>query len=317
MKEPKTGATRPVLVLAGPTASGKSSAAVAVAERTGGVVINADSLQVYRELPTLTARPQGADLKRATHRLYGVLDGTEACSAARWRDLALAEIAACGDRLPVVVGGTGLYLRALMQGLSDMPRIAPDMRARATARHRELGPVAFHAEVAARDPAIGAKLPPGDTQRLIRAWEVFEATGRPFSDWMAGPRDGPPADLAFHTVVLLPERDALYRQIDSRFHAMVKGGALEEVRATLDLPDDAPVMKALGAGELRAYVRGELSLEEAITRAQQASRNYAKRQLTWFRNQMPLAETLDAQDYYQILDRLFSIIRHFGLTRAS
>lgn len=317
MKEPKAESIRPVLVLAGPTASGKSSAAVAVAERTGGVVINADSLQVYRELPTLTARPQGGDLKRAPHRLYGVLDGVEPCSAARWREMVLAEIAGCGTRLPIIVGGTGLYLRALMQGLSDMPRIAPELRARATARHRQLGAAAFHAEVAQRDPVIGAKLPPGDTQRLIRAWEVFEATGRPFSDWMAGPRDGPPPDLAFHTVVLLPEREALYRQIDSRFHAMIKAGALDEVRSTLALPDDAPVMKALGAPELRAYLRGEMSLEDAIARAQQASRNYAKRQLTWFRNQMPLAETLDAQDYYRLLDRLFSIIRHFGLTSAS
>lgn len=314
MKDPGDGVARPVLVLAGPTASGKSSAAVAIAERTGGVVINADALQVYRELPILTAQPQGADLMRAPHRLYGALDGAQACSAARWRALALAEIAACPDRLPIVVGGTGLYLLALLQGLSDMPRIDPALRARAIARRNALGPAAFHAEVAAMDPATGAKLPPGDTQRLVRAWEVFAATGRPFSEWMARPRDGPPAHLTFHSVILLPERAYLYRQIDRRFAAMVQGGALEEMRASRHLPDDAPVMKALGAAELRAYLRGKTTLEQAVSQAQQASRHYAKRQITWFRHQLPVAKTLNTQDYYQLLDQLFSIIRHFELT---
>src|SRR4051812_3908656 len=224
-----------VLAIGGPTASGKSALALDAAEAFGGTVINADSMQVYADLAVLTARPGPEALARVPHRLYGVLPATEACSAARWRDMALDAIAeAAGQgRLPVVVGGTGLYLRALMEGLAEIPSVPAPVRADARARHARLGGPAFHAGLAARDPAMAARLAPGDTQRLIRAWEVLEATGRSLADWQAAPSAGPPPGLRFATLVLDPPRDALYAACDGRFRAMVAAGALDEV-ARLD-----------------------------------------------------------------------------------
>lgn len=279
----------PVVVIGGPTASGKSGLAVDIAEAFGGTVINADSMQLYRELDVLTARPGAEDLARAPHVLYGVLPGSERGSAARWRDMALTEIitAKAAGRLPVVVGGTGLYLRALMEGLSTVPTVPEEIRQAAHARLKALGGEAFRAELVARDPAM-ARLNAGDTTRLTRAWEVLDATGRPLSSWQQESAEGPPPGLRFRTFIIDPPRAALYAQCDKRFAWMLECGALEEVRALaeLDLDPGLPVMKALGVPELLAHLRGTLALDDAAARAQQSTRHYAKRQVTWFRHQL-------------------------------
>ena len=301
-----------VVVIAGPTASGKSGVALALAERCDGAIINADALQVYRELAILTARPDAAALARAPHHLYGVLAASEPCSAARWRALALDAIAAVVPRLPIVVGGTGLYLRALLRGLAPLPPVPAAIRAAAAARRQALGADAFHREVAARDPAMAARLPPGDTQRLIRAWEIVEATGRPWSEWIAAPDEPPPSGLRFDVMVVAPPRAALYRAIDHRLETMLEQGALDEVRALLDLDPALPIHKALGARELARHLRGELALPEALAAAQQATRRYAKRQMTWLRHQLPEATWVDTQYSDQLDPRIFSFIREMG-----
>jgi tRNA dimethylallyltransferase len=301
-----------VLVIAGPTASGKSGLAVALAERLDGAVVNADALQLYRELEILTARPAASALARAPHHLYGVLAAGDACSAARWRALALDAIASVAPRRPILVGGTGLYLRALLRGLAPLPAVPAAVRAAATARRAALGPEAFHREVALRDPATAARLPVGDRQRLIRAWEIFEATGRPWSAWLAAPAEPPPAGLDFAVMVLAPPRPELYRAIDRRLLEMVAHGALDEVRAAMDLDPALPIHKALGLRELARHLRGEATLEDAVAAAQQATRNYAKRQMTWLRHQLPEARWFDAQ-YSNLLSlEIFSFIREMG-----
>ncbi len=281
------------IIVAGPTASGKSGLAVELAEALGGVVINADSMQVYRELAVLTARPGPADLARAPHRLYGVLPGSQPCSAGRWRDLALAEIAAAQGqgRRPIVAGGTGLYLEALVAGIADIPPVPEEIAAAAAARHAELGGAAFRAELAGLDPAAAARLPPGDTQRLIRAWAVVRATGRTLAAWQDAAPAGPPPGLTFDLIVLMPPRAPLYAACDARFRAMIAAGALDEVRGLLarGLDPALPVMKALGVPPLRRHLAGEIDLAAAIALAQRDTRRYAKRQLTWLRHRSPAA----------------------------
>jgi tRNA dimethylallyltransferase len=282
--------TGAVAVLYGPTASGKSDLAAALAKRLDGVVINADSLQVYAELSILTARPGEDAMAQAPHRLFGVLSAAEAGSAAWWRDAALAEIAAAhaAGKYPILAGGTGLYLKTLMEGLSPVPTSDPGARAKATALYGEIGGAAFRTVLAERDPVIAARLEPGDRQRLVRAWEVVEATGTPLSDWQALPKD-PGHSLEFNLIGLMPPRDALYERIHRRFAKMLDLGALDEARRfdALGLSPALPANKALGLPELRRHLKGEIDLAEATRLAQQASRNYAKRQVTWFRHQLP------------------------------
>lgn len=288
-----------VLVIAGPTASGKSRLALDLAAARGGTVINADSMQVYRELRILTARPGTAELARAPHRLYGILPAADPCSAARWRTLALAAIEETreGGRLPILVGGTGLYLKALFEGLVAIPPIPQETREAARARHREIGGEAFRAELARRDPESAARLAAGDTQRLVRAWEVVEATGRTLPDWQRAGGTGAGAH-AYRTILLMPPRDALYAACDARFDAMVAAGALDEVRALLALGLDPalPAMKSLGVRELARHLAGEWTLEQAGEKARQATRNYAKRQTTWFRHQFAPNLVLEGPD---------------------
>jgi len=276
-----------VMMIGGPTASGKSALAAAVAAEWNGTVINADSMQVYRELCLLTARPRGAELKAVPHRLYGSLSGAEACSAGRWRDLAVAEVeAALGEgRLPILAGGTGLYLKAFAEGLNEIPVDPAELRAAARAELAEMGNAAFHARLAGRDPAMAARLRSGDSQRLLRAWEVLAATGRSLADWQAEPTT--PAPYRFARLCLLPPRQALYAVCDARLEAMVGQGVLDEVEALLALGLDPalPVMKAVGVPEFAAYLAGDCCLEDALARAQQATRRYAKRQMTWLRHQ--------------------------------
>lgn len=280
-----------VVLVGGPTASGKSALALALTEALDGVVINADSMQVYRDLAILTARPGPDDLARAPHRLYGVLPAAVPCSAARWRDRALAAIAdaLAAGRTPVVVGGTGLYLRALVEGIAAIPPVPPAVRAAAEARLAAIGGAAFRAELAERDPDTAARLADNDRQRLVRAREVVEATGRPISAWRRGRTLAPPPGLVFDVVALLPPRAALYAACDGRFDAMMAAGAVDEV-AALDaqgLDPSLPAMKALGVPELRRFVRGALDRAAAVERAKTATRRYAKRQTTWFRHQLP------------------------------
>ncbi|MEI8393805.1 MAG: tRNA (adenosine(37)-N6)-dimethylallyltransferase MiaA [Rhodospirillaceae bacterium] len=279
-----------VIVIGGPTASGKSGLALDLALHHGGTVINADSMQVYRELSILTARPGPESLAAAPHRLYGVLSGTEPCSAARWRSLALDEITAARNsgRLPIVVGGTGLYLRALIDGLSAIPDTPPEIREAIRARLNTIGAEALHDELAIRDPQTAARLKPGDSQRIARALEVLEATGQSLTDWQRNHPATPPPGLTFTVIVLDPPRAELYAACNRRFHAMIKAGAPEEVRALerLGLSEDRPVMKALGVPELRRHLTGALTLDEAQEQASRSTRHYAKRQVTWFKHQL-------------------------------
>jgi tRNA dimethylallyltransferase len=311
----------PIVLVGGPTASGKSALALAVAEEFRGTVINADSMQIYRDLSVVTARPRATEEARAPHRLYGVLDAAETCSAARWRALADREIeAAQGEgRLPVLTGGTGLYFRALLEGLAPVPEIPAEIREAARALYRELGASQFHARLAEHDAAAAARLPASDTQRVIRAYEVVVATGRSLMEWQrAGSAS---AHRVAAAILLLPPREVLYPAIDHRVEAMAAAGAIEEVRRLLarDLPSDVPALKAVGVPEFAAHVRGELTLADAVAAAQQATRRYAKRQMTWLRHQMPPPERLPAlrvaaQFSESLLPEIFSFIRQFVLT---
>ncbi len=290
-----------IVIIGGPTASGKSAVALAAVRHVArqgrpGVIINADALQLYRDLRVLTARPDAHDEAQAPHRLYGVLDGAERGSVAAWLARAREEVATALAEgcVPVVVGGSGLYLHALMNGLAPVPEIDPDVRTAAVHRHAMLGGIRFRAELATLDPVSAAKLHDGDTQRLIRAYEVVRSTGRSLPDWQSATADRPPPDWRFRSFVLEPSRPALYAMCDKRFSLMMEQGALEEVRQLLgrNLAPDLPVMKAVGVPELAALLRGEISEGQACTKAQQATRHYAKRQLTWFRHQLGAATRL-------------------------
>lgn len=276
-----------VVLIAGPTASGKSAAALALAERIGGAIVNADALQVYADLTILSARPSASETQRAPHHLFGHVDGAVRYSAGEWSRAAAAAIAAAHAKgePAIVVGGTGLYFRALEFGLSAAPEIPAALRAAAIARFEEIGPQAFRAEVVAVDPAM-ARLDPADRQRHLRAWIVFHAAGAPLSEIQRRP--GVPAvDRIDARIVIEPDRAALYRSIEERFDAMMAAGALEEARALAarGLDPSLPVMKAVGGAELLAALAGEASIDEAVALAKQNSRRFAKRQLTWFGRQ--------------------------------
>lgn len=321
----KGAAEGPVLLIAGPTASGKSGLALAVAQHFGGTVINADSMQVYRELRVLTARPSEAEMSLVPHRLYGELSGAAPCSAGSWRSLALEAIAEAqaAGRLPIVTGGTGLYLKALQEGLAPVPPVPPSVRDAVSARFDAIGGAAFHAELAASDPRMAARLRVKDRQRLIRAREVLQATGRSLADWQQAQPEAPKDPMSaarFWSIVLMPPRTELYAACDRRFLAMIDAGALEEVRAlmALGLSPHLPVMKSLGAPELLRHLEGGLDLSEAVTQAQTKTRRYAKRQMTWLRNQVlgndsnvNLFETKFSERF---LPEIFNIIRQKLLT---
>ncbi|MPZ33631.1 MAG: tRNA (adenosine(37)-N6)-dimethylallyltransferase MiaA [Rhodospirillales bacterium] len=279
---------RPVIVVTGPTASGKSALALALAERHRGTVINADAMQTYDAFPILTAQPSEAERSRVPHALYGVLPLSETLSTARWRALADVEIERClaEGRTPILCGGSGLYLRTLMQGIATIPDTPAGLRDQANSEWISLGADAFRARLAEKDPAIVARLKPGDRQRHVRAWEVWVATGRPLSTWQAG--EGEPSRWHFVTVLLAPERGWLRDRIEKRFDAMLASGVLAEVRHVFDRAPDPrwPGLKAHGASEVFAHFRGQLSLEDARRIGIDHTRQYAKRQMTWFRHQM-------------------------------
>lgn len=285
---------KPVLIIAGPTAGGKSARALEIARARNGVIINADSMQIYDALPLLTAQPSEKDRVAAAHALYAVLPVHEPCSAQRWRGLADAEIkkAHAAGMLPIITGGTGFYIRALTEGFSPVPEVPSSVREEAAAIQRKLGNPAFHATLAQRDSAMAARLHPNDTQRLVRAWEVLEYTGTSLAEWQEAPAAGAPEDYDFTFELILPEREELRARCDARFDMMMETGAFDEARAFHEriesgaVAEDAAVTHALGFRPLRSCLRGEMSLEEAVTLAKTETKQYAKRQSTWFRNQV-------------------------------
>lgn len=302
MSEEQVG-RRPVgeaVLIAGPTASGKSALALELALATGGVVINADSMQVYRDLCVITARPTAADEALVPHRLYGHVDAAVNFSAGAWVSNAaktLDEERAEG-RLPIFVGGTGLYFKALTAGLSVVPPIPAEVRDDVRARLERNGAEALHAVLARRDPRAAGRLNLRDRTRIARALEVVEATGRSLLDWH---QEGQPPLLpkdSFRAIFLSPERDQLYARIDARFDAMLEAGALKEVErlAARQLDPLLPAMKAHGVPALIRQLRGELSLEQAAGIGRADTRHYAKRQFTWFRHQLPQFEWVKPEE---------------------
>lgn len=280
------------LIVAGPTASGKSALALSLARHVGGTVINADSMQVYRELRILTARPTPAEEALVPHRLYGVRPAAEAASVAWWRETALAEMAAAraAGRVPILCGGTGLYLLALTEGLSAIPPVPAAARAEARALLAALGAPALHARLAALDPETAAGLRPGDSQRIARAFEVVRGTGRGLLAWQREGTATRPAPWRFSALLLDPPREALRAAIAARFDAMLAAGALEEVRGLVAQGGEAgldptlPAMRAHGVPELAAVLAGRMDLAAARTRAVLNTGQYTKRQATWFRH---------------------------------
>jgi tRNA dimethylallyltransferase len=276
-----------VALIAGPTASGKSALALALAEKHRGTVINADSMQVYADLRILTARPTHEEETRVPHRLFGHIDGADAYSAARWAIEAQAAIAEAhaGGRLPILVGGTGLYLRTLIDGIAPVPEIDPAIRSAV----RALDVADAYAQLAELDPEGAARLGPADTSRVSRALEVVRSTGKPLAHWHRQRVGGIAEEVRLVPLILLPDRDWLGERIDRRFAEMLEAGR-EEAEALLartDIPADAPVLRAIGVPELRALFAGESDVVQAAAAGALATRQYAKRQYTWFRRQPP------------------------------
>jgi tRNA dimethylallyltransferase len=295
------------VLIAGPTASGKSALALELAQATGGVVINADSMQVYRDLRVITARPTVEEEARVSHRLYGHVDAALNFSAGSWvadAAIVLADVRA-QNRLPIFAGGSGLYFKALTRGLSAVPPIAPEIRDSVRARLERDGVEALHAALAQRDPASAERLEPRDRTRVARALEVVEATGRSLTDWH---RDGLPPLLPpgqFAALFVSADRAALYARIDARFDAMLESGALDEVAALAARRLDPllPAMKAHGVPALIRHLKGEMTREEAAAIGRGDTRHYAKRQFTWFRHQLPDFEWVTPEEARGWLER--------------
>jgi tRNA dimethylallyltransferase len=278
-----------IWLIAGPTASGKSALALRLAEAADAEIVNADSMQLYRDLRVLTARPSAQDEARAPHHLFGIVDAAVGWSVGAWLRAAQERLVSLGEaQRPIVfVGGTGLYFRALTRGLANIPPVAPAVRREAEADFDLMGESAFRGRLGAYDPAAAARIEAGDRQRLVRAWEVYAATGTPLSDWQ---QTGEPvlSGEGWRAVALEPPRALLYARCDARLEAMAAGGAVEEVEALIarNLDPDLPAMKAVGVREFAGFVRGEATLPAALEAAQRETRRYAKRQLTWMRGQM-------------------------------
>ncbi|MBU7579246.1 MAG: tRNA (adenosine(37)-N6)-dimethylallyltransferase MiaA [Porphyrobacter sp.] len=282
----------PLALIAGPTASGKSAVAVALAHRLAAdgrraVIVNADSAQVYADLQILSARPSEAEMEGIEHRLFGAWDGAEACSAAAWAARAKAEFADIhgAGAVPILVGGTGLYLKVLLEGIAPIPEIDPAVRAAV----RAMDETDAYKLLAIEDPERAAQLDPGDRQRIARALEVKRSTGVTLGDWQLAKAGGIAEEVTLHPLIVEPERQWVYDRCDARFEAMLDTGAIAEVEALLarGLDPDLPVMRAIGVPEIAAWLAGEIEADEVIAAGQQATRNYAKRQFTWFRRQPP------------------------------
>jgi tRNA dimethylallyltransferase len=305
---------KPVVLIAGPTASGKSGVALELAQANAGVIINADALQVYRELRILSARPSVEEERQVPHRLYGMVPASQAYSVGLWLDAGRKAIeeAWASERLPIVIGGTGLYFKALEEGLARLPAIPATIRQRWRERLKREGAAGLHAELARREQEEAARLRPSDGQRIVRALEVIEATGKPLSAWQK--ECEAESYLARRRVLRLylsPAREELYMRINERFDRMIESGALGEVEALLALKLDAslPAMKATGVQELGAVIAGELMLEEACRIAKRNTRHYAKRQLTWARRNMMSWKWLSEKLMKQSMEHFVNFIR--------
>ena len=292
------------VLIAGPTTSGKSALALALAAEINGAVINADSMQVYTETRILTARPTDEDTARAPHLLYGHVGVNETYSAGRYQAEAAHALRTTREsgRVPIFAGGTGMYFGVLTEGLALVPAIPSGVREAAEARRNAIGAEAFHAELAKRDPVAGGKLRASDTQRTLRAWEVFEATGRPLSEWQQEMSEPLLANMNVARFILAPPRDVLHQRINHRFDAMLAAGAMEEATA-LENPSSTAA-KILGLRELRAAADGVLPLDEAVEQAKARTRQYAKRQMTWFRHRMADWNWAETQELSNILPLL-------------
>ncbi len=299
------------VMIAGPTASGKSALALQIAKAFNGNIINADSMQVYRELQILSARPSKAEMAGITHYLYGHKSAQETYSTGQWVDEALVAIAEieAGGYLPIFVGGTGLYFRALMQGLAHIPDISDAIRDTLRQRLAKEGSELMYTELLDFDPQAHQRFEPTDGQRILRAHEVYRMTGRCLSDWQQD-SVSPPFTGNFAQILLMPDRAWLYRRCDLRFEEMLERGALQEAKRlqTLDIGDDMPATKALGLSEILALQSGVLDLAKARAMAQQRTRRYAKRQMTWFRNQMISWNIYNEQEYYKNQQKIFSYV---------
>lgn len=281
-------------IICGPTASGKSAHALKAAENLNGVIINADSMQIYDGLPLLTAQPSRADKELFPHRLYGHLHPNESCSAGNWREMVeplIHEILDAGQT-PIICGGSGLYIKALTEGLSPIPDIPDDVRDKTNAHYKALGKDEFFKDLQRRDPIMAARLHSDHKARIIRAWEVIEATGKSLAEWQEMPRLGPPAHWQFNVTIVMPERETLYSRCDQRFLWMMDNGALEELeqfnaaKSSGEISEKALLNHALGVKPLTNYLDGEIDKQTAITLGQGETRRYAKRQVTWFKHQI-------------------------------
>lgn len=305
-----TGKNR-VLLIAGPTASGKSALALDLAGRVDGEIVNADSMQVYRDLRILTARPSEAEEAMVPHHLYGVMDGAIPCSAAHWARLAVHEIDGIWARghLPIVVGGTGLYFKALSEGLTEIPEIPGINREAARVLVEEFGSEQAHAYLSDRDPQTAANIRPSDPQRIARALEVLAATGRGLAAWQEAPAT-PLLDADFVKVVLVPDKAEVKDQANIRFDQMMAQGALAEVERLMarELDPEVPVMKAVGVPPLMAHLRGEILLEEAVAQGKGQTRRYIKRQMTWARTQMVSWNAVSAQQMKRKRKEILSLL---------
>ncbi len=280
-------------IIAGPTASGKSARAIELAQERDGVIINCDSMQIYDGLQILTAQPPEEDLKQVSHKLYSHLHPNDACSAGNWREIVeplIHEILEQG-KTPIIVGGSGLYIKALTHGLSPMPDIPQEVRDTTVARYKQIGAEGFYAELKNRDPEMAARFHVNHKARIIRAMEVLDATGKSLAQWQKLSRLAPPADWKFEVEVIILDRPRQHQRCNDRFDWMLDNGALEEIEnfskriESGEVRDDVPLTKALGYPQMLAYINGELSKEDAVLKAQARTRQYAKQQGTWFRNQ--------------------------------
>jgi len=303
--------TSPILI-AGPTAGGKSAVAMALAAEIGGVIINADSMQVYRELRELTARPSAEDEAAIPHRLYGVIPVTQAYSVGQWIEDVAREVEAVGreGRVPIITGGTGLYFKALLEGLAPVPEIPEAVRERWRAEAKGRESKSLHALLAERDPDMAERLRPQDSQRIVRALEVIDATGRSLGSWQSMPASPVLEAEATRRIVIAPERQTLYDRIDARVDRMVGRGALEEVEAlmALELDSGLPAMRALGVEALMAHLAGETERAEAISGFETETRRYAKRQMTWLRSNMIAWQWYEEKDSTSFLPKIFSFV---------
>lgn len=283
-----------IYIIAGPTASGKSARAIELAEEINGVIINCDSMQIYDGLHVLTAQPPEDDLRRVPHKLYSHLHPNDACSAGSWRELVepLIHDTLAEGKAPIIVGGSGLYIKALTEGLSPMPDVPQDIRDNVVNRYNTIGARAFYEELQKRDSEMAARFHTNHKARIIRAMEVLEATGKSLSEWQKLERLSPPDHWDFNIEIIIPERPEQHKRCDARFLWMMENGALEDVETFArrvkngEVHTNVPLDKALGYKQLLAYINGELSKDDAITQAQAKTRQYAKQQVTWFRNQL-------------------------------